>query len=120
MKFTVKQIQIADHVYDTVNAEGRFGFRAAAALFPEYHARLDTMMSGSKGYKTQYAEYYSPVCEIEADDLNGVFQIGNIGPEESITRLGQMHSVSVGDIIVDPQGVEYMVNSFGFEELTNV
>jgi hypothetical protein len=78
------------------------------------------MMMGSKGYKSQYAEYYSPVCEIEAEDLNGVFRIGNVGPEDRITRLGQMHSVSVGDIIVDPQGVEYIVDRIGFKELTNV
>jgi hypothetical protein len=118
MKFIVKQIQVADHVYDTVNADDRWvGSTAAAVLYPEYRARLDTMMRGSKGYKSQYAEYYTPVCEIDAADLDGVFQIGNIGPEESITRLAPMHSVSVGDIIEDSAGTQYMVNSFGFEEI---
>ena len=117
MKFTVKQIQIADHVYDTVNSAGH---DAAATQYPAYRARLDTMMMGSKAYQKEYADYYRKVCEIEAEDLNGVFEIGNIGPEDRITRLDQMHSVSVGDIIEDPQGAQYMVNSFGFEELTNV
>jgi hypothetical protein len=81
---------------------------------------LETSFKGSLGYQPKYAEYYKPVCIIEAEDLNGVFEIGNIGPEDSITRLAQMHSVSVGDIIEDPEGAQHMVDSFGFKELTNV
>ncbi len=114
MQFTVLQIQISDDVYRAVN---RLGHEGGAAEFPQYRAYMDTMFKGSKGYLPEYAEYYEPVCTIEADNLNRVFDIGNIGPEESITRLARMHSVSVGDIIVDPNGVKHMVNSFGFEEI---
>lgn len=117
MQFTVLQIQVADSVYDEVNA---LGHEAAANKYPEYRAYMDTMCRGSKAYKAEHSQYYKPVCSIDAEDLNGVFQIGNIGPESRITRLAPMHSVSVGDIIEDPQGAQYMVNSFGFEELTNV
>ena len=117
MQFKVLQIQVADSVYDCVNAQGHV---AAGAQYPEYAARLATRMNGSLGYSPEYAEHYVQVCSIDADDLDAVFQIGNIGPESRITRLGQMHSVSVGDIIQDPQGTQYMVNSFGFKELTNV
>ena len=42
---------------------------------------------------------YQLVADIKAVDLNHVFQIGNIGPEENITRIGQMCSLSVGDVI---------------------
>ena len=52
-----------------------------------------------------------------ADSLNGVFEVGNIGPEENIERLDSMHSVSVADIIVDPEGNKHVVASFGFEEV---
>lgn len=114
MLFTVHQIQIERSVYDSVNA---LGHDAAAQLYPEYRAQLETSFKGSLGYQPKYAEYYKPVCIIEAEDLNGVFEIGNIGPEESITRLAQMHSVSVGDIIEDSNGVRVMVNSFGFKVL---
>lgn len=117
MQFTVKQIQIERSVYDEVNA---LGHEAAANKYPQYRAYMDTMCRGSKGYKPEYSVYYKPVCNIDAADLNGVFQIGNIGPEERISRLAQMHSVCVGDIIEDPEGAQHMVNSFGFEELTNV
>ena len=61
--------------------------------------------------------YYNQVALIEADSLEGVFHVGNVGPEESITRLGRMHSVSVGDVVEDEQGVQSVVASFGFKQL---
>lgn len=63
---------------------------------------------------------YEMVAVIYAPDLNGVFQIGNIGPEQYIERVkGQrMASVSVGDIIVDSDTFEkYLVSNFGFTKL---
>ena len=44
---------------------------------------------------------YKEVAHIDAEDLDEVFTIGNIGPEEKITRLASMHSLSVGDLICD-------------------
>ncbi len=114
MKFTVHQIQIADTVYNEVN---RLGHEAAAQQFPEYRAYMDTSFMGSRRYKPEYAEFYRPVCTIEAANLNRVFDIGNIGPETSITRLAPMHSISVGDIIEDEAGVKFIVDSFGFKEI---
>ena len=41
-----------------------------------------------------------------------------MGPEESIERLGKMHSVSVGDVIRDNEmGTYHMVDSYGFTQL---
>ena len=60
---------------------------------------------------------YDIVCEIEAADLDEVFEIGNIGPEEKITRLDRMHSVSVGDVIRDDRGRCFVVSGFGFTRL---
>jgi len=61
---------------------------------------------------------YDTVCTIIAKNLDEVFEIGNIGPEEKITRLNTMHSVSVGDIIEDSTtGKRYVVSPFGFKEL---
>ena len=57
---------------------------------------------------------YTKVAEVVADDLNHVFEVGNIGPEDRITRLDQMHSISVGDIIVDAEGNASAVAKFGF------
>jgi hypothetical protein len=61
---------------------------------------------------------YDTVCTIIAKNLDEVFEIGNIGPEEKITRLNPMHSVSVGDIIEDSTtSKRYVVSPFGFKEL---
>ena len=75
--------------------------------------------NGAKRIKdVERAAYlYSHVSNIEAADLNGVFHIGNVGPEENIERLAPMFSVSVGDIIVDEAGIASVVDSFGFLEL---
>lgn len=61
--------------------------------------------------------FYEKVAEIEADDMEQVFDIGNAGPEHKITRLGRMHSVSVGDIIQDADGVRHVVAGVGFRKL---
>lgn len=66
-----------------------------------------------------FLAHYSKVCEIVAEDLNEVFEIGNIGPEDKITRLDRMHSISVGDVIRVEEGPEmgyiYIVKPEGFE-----
>ena len=60
---------------------------------------------------------YEEVASIEADNLNEVFQIGNIGPDEKIKRFGRMHSISVGDVIRDDRGRCFVVAPLGFERL---
>lgn len=62
---------------------------------------------------------YEEVCEIEADNLDEVFQIGNIGPDEKIKRFDfqPMHSISVGDVIMTETYECYVVAPFGFERL---
>ena len=71
-------------------------------------------------YKAWDKGYYTHVSNITLDgntenNLNKVFEIGNIGPENNIERLSSMHSISVGDIII--QGpVKWVVADCGFEE----
>ena len=68
--------------------------------------------------------YYTHVCNILAEDLNGVFEVGNnfkhlnnIGPEEQYERICPMHSISVGDIIEDENGEKHVVANWGFEKV---
>jgi hypothetical protein len=60
-------------------------------------------------------DLYKPVANIWAESLGLVFDIGNIGPEKYIERLAPMHSVSVGDVIVDESGRAHFVAPVGFE-----
>ena len=108
--FKVFQIRPSNSVVEAVNS---IGHSAAAKAHPIWEAKLGTM-HGSEGYKSQYSEHYEHVCDIEAEDLNDVFHIGNMGPEEKINRFAPMHSISVGDIVVDELGVSHMVDPIGF------
>ena len=62
---------------------------------------------------------YEEVAAIEADTLDEVFEIGNIGPESKIDRFGRqlMYSVSVGDVIRNDKYECYVVGNDGFERL---
>ena len=119
MKYTVHQINLTHEQVDEINGmdEG-----LAEGLFeePEYSKRKTaTMCSPSQKVieDAWHAGDYTPACHIEADSLDDVFEIGNIGPEKRIERLGVMHSVSVGDVIEDETGKYHYVAPIGFKPI---
>ena len=100
MKYTVHQINLSDDQ-----------FKAHRETY------LNTIFQPTDAAILAARGLYAPVAEINALSLNQVFDIGNIGPESKITRLAPMHSVSVGDVIVDEQGHAVYVAPFGFNSL---
>lgn len=87
----------------------------------EQELRRNTIFQPTREAIVAAWDMYDIACYIKADDLDEVFEIGNIGPEEHIERVGPMHSISVGDIIVDTHyGVAWYVNSFDFGQLGTV
>ena len=72
----------------------------------------------------QNLHLYEHVADLDVTDLDhafevgniDAFEVGNIGPQSKITRLGPMHSISCGDILVH-EGKTFVVASFGFDEL---
>jgi hypothetical protein len=107
MKYDLYQINFGDDEVDKINSQD-----------PEYTAIYRAYLDSMFGKHEQALEMglYEKVAEIEAANLEDVFKIGNIGPENKITRLERMHSVSVGDIIV--QGDEaHVVASCGFDKI---
>lgn len=85
--------------------------------FPGVTEYMRTMQSGSSNFDVSMSEYWEHVADIEADSLDKVFDIGNIGPENKIVRYKRMTSISVGNIIVDYDGAAWMVDAFGFTEV---
>ena len=79
-------------------------------------AAMDAMIMGEVD-PVFFLSAYEIVCEIEAADLDEVFEIGNVGPEDNIVRLDRMHSVSVGDVIRDDRGRCFVVAPIGFVRL---
>lgn len=111
MKYSIYQIVLTSEECDEIN-----GMSNPHEDHPKFRAHRLTM----DGKFNEGFGFYKKVSEIEGNDLEHVFQIGNIGPEEKITRLRPMHSISVGDIIITGTGEQYGVEDFGFAELENV
>ena len=113
MNYKLYQIQLTEAEYNKINAEGHNSV-------PKHKAKLDMSFTDKVAELASDAfnkGYYTHVSNIEAEGLEGVFEVGNIGPESAITRLGRMHSVSVADVVETPEGVRHVVASVGFEQL---
>lgn len=106
-QFKVFQFQLNDQDTDLVNKEG---WNASPKLQAYMNVRFGKWAPIAH-------KYYDLVAEIEAANLEQVFDIGNIGPESAITRRAPMHSVSVGDIIMNDQGDMHLVASMGFTKI---
>ena len=100
MKYTVHQINLSDD---------QFNAHRETYLNTTFHPTDSAIIAARN--------LYAPVAVITADSLDQVFNIGNIGPEKYIERLAPMHSVSVGDVIVDEDGHAVYVAPVGFKSL---
>ena len=113
MKFKLYQIHLTEAEYNKVNAEGRDSV-------PKHIAHLDMSFSedtGALAKKAMDNNWYTHVSNITPDSIEGVFKVGNIGPEENIERLAPMHSVSVGDVVENENGDQFVCASFGWKEV---
>ena len=101
------QIVIDKDLSDLINREGW-----------DCHVKAKAYIESQEGRSKIALENgcYTHVANIVADDLNHAFEAGNIGPEDRIERLAQMHSVSVGDVLVDDEGA-WLVMPVGYREI---
>jgi len=111
MKYDIYQINLTNEEYDAVNSMAN-PHNDHAKFIASRNVAMEEFEKGK--------EFYTKVAEIEANDLEHVFHIGNMGPEELITRLDRMHSLSVGDIVVDGNGIQWGVASIGFTEVQDI
>jgi len=110
MRYQIRQINLTDEQIDEVNA--------ARGAFPEwYKKKMRTTFQPTADAIWDAIDMYETVAYIKADSLEQVFEIGNIGPESNIERIRPMHSLSVGDIVIDEDGKWFFVDSFGFGEI---
>lgn len=63
---------------------------------------------------------YRPVARFNVQSKDEVFHASNLGDESVIERIERMHSVSVGDIIEDDQGMQWIVSPMGFDLVTDI
>ena len=114
-QFKLYQIHLTDAEIDLINEEGHDAVhKQSLKLNMSRPGNKDTGRVAKDAFNRGY---YTHVSNITADSLEGVFHVGNMGPEENIERLSRMYSVSVGDIVEDQTGKQSVVANFGFEEL---
>ena len=92
-----------------------FQVRDQAELHP---AVSFTYGMGDIGFKPlDHIEKFHHVANIATDDLDMAYEIGNIGPEGDINRIRDMHSISIGDILVKDNGETFVVARAGFDQI---
>lgn len=77
------------------------------------------LMFGSEDFTPDMLQYFTPVYEVETDDLEVAFELTNLWNNGHLVRAlpgTRGHSSSVGDIF-SKDGRFYMVDDFGFAEL---
>jgi len=111
------QINLTSEEVKTVNEKGHHSV-------PRQICKLDL---SCKSNAVEIAEealkngYYDHLGNIQADNLEQVFEYGNIGPEFKIERYIHpsylpMASVSVGDVVANEDGY-WLCARFGWEKL---
>lgn len=114
MKYAIFQINITSAESDEINA-----MENPRENHPKFKAHTCAMFEEWLGLDYSFYEH---VANIEANDLEHVFMISNRpfdreDAEARTERLARMHSLSVGDIVVDGNGIAWGVEGIGFKEL---
>lgn len=103
------QIVIDRHLSDLINKEGW-----------ECHSTAKSKMAAMNGDPRLAIanECYTHVADIVADDIDHAFEAGNIGPSDRVNPVAgtKMHSVSVGDVLEDSEGL-WFVDRIGYKEV---
>lgn len=96
----------------------RLGWTKAEEKYTKVRTHLACSFKGAAGFRAEMFSDYEVVAEIKATDMEDAFAISNLGVRENqVTRFRKMHSLSVGDIVLDENGHFYMVNGMGFGRL---
>jgi hypothetical protein len=114
MKFAVYQIQLTSAQHNLINESGDFNAVPAFAAKNKMNMDFSGNKIGGLASDAFDAGYYTHVANIEAADYNDCFEVGNIGPDQNIERLGRMSSLSVGDVIVAEDGTVVVIAPMGF------
>lgn len=115
MRFTVFQFIASDAAIRHLNSVGWAGDLGS---YPELAIQRDVkFMGGSAKFEPWMFAHYCVVANIFGENLDEVFHIGNgYGDPRKLERLqDRMHSLSVGDIVLDHNAnTYYMCDSIGW------
>jgi hypothetical protein len=113
--FTVKQIKFTESESELPN---ELGWNGAMEKCPKWKVKLDLQMD-SNLFESNMLEHFTPVFEVQAQDLEHVFRITNLWDEPDLVHtLNVGHSTSVGDLVVDNDtGETFICADFGFDKV---
>jgi len=117
--YKVLQMKLTNDQVDQIHAEGEknsalWRFYQDANMFPD----------GDKVQNALRMGLYDHMANIEAPDMNQVVHLGNT--EDTVSdkieflenKFGRkMHTITIGDVVEDPDGVRWFVNFTGFEKV---
>jgi len=112
--FTVYQVPTSNY-YDAKTGQLTGGFYPNRAL-------INNGCVNDKVEIEKNLESYAAVAVFNVDDLDAVFEASNCPFnrehfEGLTTRLAEMHSVSVGDLVRDSEGTIWLCYNHGWQEL---
>ncbi len=113
MKFKVLQIQLTDSEVDMINE----GVEVRKYVLKRNMFGKTVVPNATKAMDLGY---YDHVLTIDGDKLEDVFYIGNFMDDRNLDKVqvhGTFSSVSVGDVIIDENGLAFVVDMYGFEML---
>jgi hypothetical protein len=117
--YKVYQMKLTDEQVDEINEQGAensslWRFYNDANMFPD----------GDKVQNALRMGLYDHMANIEAPDMNQVVHLGDTEFEVSDkiefleNKFGrQMHTITIGDVIEDPDGQKWFVNFGGYEKV---
>ena len=119
MSYLIHQFHLSNEASEHLH---KAGWGGDFGDFPEIAIQRDVKFSGgSEHYESWMEEHFTSVARVTGVDyLEDVFDVGNgYGPEGScIQKFTRMHSVSVGDIIVNEKcGTAWMCESEGWSNI---
>ena len=118
MTYLIHQFHLSNEASDHLN---KVGWGGDFGDFPEIVIQRDVKFSGSENFEPWMEDHFTSVARVTGvDTLEDVFHVGNgYGPEGScIQKFTRMHSVSVGDIIVNEKcGTAWMCDSEGWSNI---
>ena len=108
--FRVYQIILDEDLAELINKEGWECHTKAMAYMSAIHTGHVKL-----GVENRC---YSHVSSVVADDLEHVFEVCNIGPDDRITKHARCRSLRVGDIVANADGDYFAVANVGFTPLS--
>lgn len=130
MSYLIHQFHLSNEASDHLN---KVGWDGDFGDFPEIKIQRDVKFGGSENFEPWMEDHFTLVARVTGVDkhsisgrglnystLERVFDVGNgYGPEGScIQKFTRMHSVSVGDIIVNEKcGTAWMCESEGWSNI---